>query len=107
MRESSPEDRMRTARAIRSACIDIGFFYATGHGFTPAELEAVLTQGRNFFALPLPEKMKVLSQDVNTPGFVRTGGLDPEKIATGPGRDCCWCLGYSRAGRRWPCSSTR
>jgi len=78
-RESTPEERMRVARAVRAACIDIGFFYVTGHGFTPRELDAVLTEGRKFFALPLAEKMKVLSQNVDMPGFVRTGGIDPEK----------------------------
>lgn len=79
MCESAAEDRGRIARAIRSACIDIGFFYVTGHGFTVAELDAVLSQGREFFARPLPEKMKVMSQNVDMPGFVRTGGIDPEK----------------------------
>jgi isopenicillin N synthase-like dioxygenase len=79
LRESTPEDRLRVARAIRSACIDIGFFYVAGHGFAAAELDAVLTEGRKFFALPLAEKMKVLSQNVDMPGFVRTGGIDPEK----------------------------
>lgn len=72
-------DRLRTARAVRAACIDIGFFYVTGHGFAAAELDAVLAQGLAFFALPLAEKMKVLSPDVDRPGFVRTGGMDPEK----------------------------
>jgi isopenicillin N synthase-like dioxygenase len=79
MRESALEDRMHIARAMRSACIDIGFFYVTGHGFALSELDAVLAQGRKFFALPLTEKMKVLSQNIDTPGFVRTGGIDPEK----------------------------
>ncbi len=76
---STQEDRIRVARAVRSACIDIGFFYVTGHGFTADELDAVLTQGLGFFALPLDEKMKVLSPNVDSPGFVRTGGMDPEK----------------------------
>ena len=79
IREGTQEDRMRTARAVRSACIDIGFFYVTGHGFAAKELDDVLTQGRGFFALPLAEKMKVLSLNVDMPGFVRTGGIDPEK----------------------------
>jgi len=79
LRESTQVERMGTAREIRSACIDIGFFYLTGHGFTQPELNAVLTQGRSFFALPFEEKMKVLSLNVDMPGFVRTGGLDPEK----------------------------
>jgi isopenicillin N synthase-like dioxygenase len=77
--DSAREDRLRTARAVRAACIDIGFFYATGHGFTAKELDDVLAQGLAFFALPLEEKMKVLSPDVDMPGFVRTGGMDPDK----------------------------
>lgn len=76
---STRDDRMRAARELRSACIDIGFFYLTGHGFTLNELDAALTQGRSFFGLPLEEKMKVLSLNVDMPGFVRTGGVDPEK----------------------------
>ena len=79
MAASAREDRMRVARAVRAACIDIGFFYVTGHGYTAEELNAVLTQGLGFFALPLEEKMKVLSPNVDSPGFVRTGGMDPEK----------------------------
>jgi isopenicillin N synthase-like dioxygenase len=79
LHEIAHQDRMRTARELRAACIDIGFFYLTGHGFAPGYLNEVLTQGRRFFALPLAEKMKVLSLNVDMPGFVRTGGLDPEK----------------------------
>ena len=79
LRASTRDDRMRTARELRSACIDIGFFYLTGHGFAPSELDAVLTQGRSFFGLPVAEKIKVLSHNVDEPGFVRTGGVDPEK----------------------------
>jgi isopenicillin N synthase-like dioxygenase len=79
LRASTPDERMHAAHALRSACIDIGFFYLTGHGFTSAELDAVLAQGRRFFELPVAEKMQVLSHNVDEPGFVRTGGLDPEK----------------------------
>ncbi len=79
MRESAQADRTQTARQLRAACIDIGFFYVTGHGFSSGELDAVLLQGRSFFALPLAEKMKVASRNVDMPGFVRTGGIDPEK----------------------------
>lgn len=77
--EGTRDDRMRTAHELRSACIDIGFFYLTGHGFTLNGLDAVLTEGRNFFGLPSEEKMKVLSGSIDMPGFVRTGGVDPEK----------------------------
>jgi isopenicillin N synthase-like dioxygenase len=78
MRDTTREERKRTARALCSACIDIGFFYVTGHGFALSELDAVLAQQRSFFALPLADKMKVLSLNVDMPGFVRTGGIDPE-----------------------------
>jgi isopenicillin N synthase-like dioxygenase len=64
------DDRMHTTRELRSACIDIEFFYLTGHGFTPNELDAVLTQGRCVFGLPVEEKMNVLSLNVDMPGFV-------------------------------------
>jgi isopenicillin N synthase-like dioxygenase len=79
LRESTQEDRIRAARALRSACIDIGFFYLTGHGFSSGYLNDVLMHGRRFFALPLADKMKVLSLHVDMPGFVRTGGIDPDK----------------------------
>src|SRR5215475_2484197 len=79
LRESTPAERMRAALTLRSACIDIGFLYLTGHGFTVDELDAVLAQGRRFFALPLEEKMKVASLNVDMPGFVRMGGVDPER----------------------------
>ena len=77
--DSARENRLRSARALRAACIDIGFFYLTGHGFTSSYLNDVLMHGRQFFSLPLAEKMKVLSLHVDMPGFVRTGGIDPEK----------------------------
>ena len=79
LRDGTYEGCLRIARKVRSACIDIGFFYVTGHGFTSDELDAVLTQGRRMFALPLAEKMKVLSLNVDLPGYIRTGGIDPEK----------------------------
>jgi isopenicillin N synthase-like dioxygenase len=79
LRESTPDERIHMARALRSACIDIGFFYLIGHGFTPSKLDAVLAQGRRFFELAVPEKLKLLSHNVDEPGYVRMGGVDPEK----------------------------
>lgn len=79
MATSTQQERARVARTVRAACINIGFFYVTGHGFTAAELNAVLAEGLGFFGMPLEQKMKVLSPSVDMPGFVRTGGLDPEK----------------------------
>jgi isopenicillin N synthase-like dioxygenase len=66
--------RERAARQIRQASIDIGFFYATGHGFSPPELEAVLDWGLRFFRLPSAEKNKVMWK--NGLGWVPPGGLN-------------------------------
>jgi isopenicillin N synthase-like dioxygenase len=74
--------RQRTARAIRQAAIDIGFFYLTGHGFTPAELEALLGWGRRFFALPLDEKRQIHWQNSSGNGYVPPGGLNPDPDKT-------------------------
>ena len=71
--------RARVAREIRQACIDIGFFYMTGHGVPPAEIEALLGWGRRFFALPLAEKKKL--QWSNGRGYVPPGGLNADANA--------------------------
>src|SRR4051812_28895305 len=65
LHESALEERVNMARALRSACIDIGFFYLNGHDFTPGMLDAVLAQGRWFFELPVAEKLKLLSHNVD------------------------------------------
>lgn len=70
--------RARTARQIRQAAIDIGFFYATGHGFAPAELEMLLGWGRRFFALPASEKRKVFWNNRPGKGYVPPEGLNPD-----------------------------
>src|ERR1700722_8578045 len=55
----SSSERGRAAQAIRRACIDIGFFYITGHGFPIAELDDALHWGRRFFAVPLNDKLRL------------------------------------------------
>ncbi len=71
--------RRMVADAIRAACIDIGFFYITGHGIPKAEMDAFEDRVRAFFAQPLAEKMKIACQrSPKEQGFMRAGGLDPE-----------------------------
>jgi isopenicillin N synthase-like dioxygenase len=55
----SAAERAAVARELRRVCIDIGFFYLTGHGMSAAELDEALTRGRDFFRLPLAEKEKL------------------------------------------------
>jgi isopenicillin N synthase-like dioxygenase len=48
--------RRAVAQAVGSACRDHGFFYATGHGITPAQLNRLDRASRAFFALADSEK---------------------------------------------------
>ena len=56
MQSGSEAARDEVAKQIRQASIDIGFFYAKGHGFSAAELQAMLDWGLRFFRLPRSEK---------------------------------------------------
>lgn len=78
----SSKQRQTVARRIREACVDIGFFYIEGHGFTKSEIDEMLEWGRRFFELPLDQKMAVAvnGQSANM-GFLRIGGLNPEANA--------------------------
>lgn len=55
---SSP-DRISTAKSIRQACVDYGFFYLVNHGVEGQLLSKVLEESKKFFSLPLNEKMKL------------------------------------------------
>ncbi|KAF5802796.1 putative aminocyclopropanecarboxylate oxidase [Helianthus annuus] len=45
------------------ACMDSGFFYVTNHGISEEFMDQVFTQSKNFFDLPLEEKMKLLRNE--------------------------------------------
>jgi isopenicillin N synthase-like dioxygenase len=72
-------ERQAVAKELRQACIDIGFFYLTGHGIAQQEFDDVIAMGHRFFELPLPEKMKLHSN--NSPsrlGYRGFGGPNPD-----------------------------
>ncbi|HUB95360.1 MAG TPA: 2-oxoglutarate and iron-dependent oxygenase domain-containing protein [Stellaceae bacterium] len=72
------DERRAVAQALREACIDIGFFYLAGHGIPQQEFDEVIALGHRFFELPLPEKMKLHSN--NSParlGYRGLGGPNP------------------------------
>ncbi len=76
------EERRAVARQIHDACINIGFFYITGHGFTRAELDDSLAWTRRFFELPADAKMKTAARDNPAKmGYIQVGGLDPDATA--------------------------
>ncbi len=64
----TPEGRHRVAAEIDRACREVGFYIIVGHGVDLRLIEQVETVSREFFDLPLDEKMKVHIGD--TPGAV-------------------------------------
>ncbi|HEX3954266.1 MAG TPA: 2-oxoglutarate and iron-dependent oxygenase domain-containing protein [Stellaceae bacterium] len=63
------------AAAVDRACRDIGFLVISGHGIDPDLVEETRAAARNFFDLPLAEKMQVgqPARDV-TRGYIPVGG---------------------------------
>ncbi len=78
VRESRIVERQAVARELREVCINIGFFYLTGHGIAQAELDALVDWGRRFFELPAEQKM-ALHQALSPgkQGYVSVGGVNP------------------------------
>ncbi|VVA93388.1 unnamed protein product [Arabis nemorensis] len=60
---SSP-DKISTAQLIRRACLDHGFFYLMNHGVSEEMIKKVLSESKNFFSLPLDEKMVMARSDL-------------------------------------------
>lgn len=82
-RESTLDERRAVALKLREACINIGFFYITGHGIPQAEMESVLAWGHKFFELPESEKMKMhQSLTPGKQGYVSVGGVNPDYAKT-------------------------
>jgi isopenicillin N synthase-like dioxygenase len=57
---SSDEARAQVVRELRQACLDHGFFIATGHGVPTSIQQSVLEQARLLFSLPMNEKDALL-----------------------------------------------
>ncbi|KAH0832133.1 hypothetical protein J3R83DRAFT_13042 [Lanmaoa asiatica] len=55
------------AAEIRSACVNVGFFYVKNHGISEAVIQAAVNGARRFFLLPTATKIKL---DIHaTPNF--------------------------------------
>ena len=50
-------DRRAVAQELRLACSNTGFFYVTGHGVPTGQIDQVVQQSREFFGLPMEEKL--------------------------------------------------
>jgi len=55
----TPEDKRRVAAQLGRACREVGFYVIVGHGVDAALVDQVEAVSREFFDLPLAEKMKL------------------------------------------------
>lgn len=93
--DQGPEAAARFRDELRAATHDVGFFYLTGTGVSPALEERLLQAAKDFFALPEAEKLSI--ENVTSPhfrGYTRVGGeltqgrVDwREQIDIGPERE--------------------
>jgi len=93
--DRGPDAAARFRDELRAATHDVGFFYLTGTGVSPALEERLLQAAKDFFALPEAEKLSI--ENVTSPhfrGYTRVGGeltqgrVDwREQIDIGPERE--------------------
>ncbi|KAJ6677452.1 PROTEIN DOWNY MILDEW RESISTANCE 6 [Salix viminalis] len=57
------EDRSQIVRQIGDACEHYGFFQVINHGVSLEAVEKMLGVARDFFSLPVEEKLKLYSDD--------------------------------------------
>lgn len=50
------EDSEKVAKVLRTACIDVGFFYVEGHGISDSLLDKVMVQSKKLFDLSMETK---------------------------------------------------
>lgn len=81
MSAGSTSHKETVAQDLRKACIDVGFFYLIGHGLPAGELDEAVAATLRFFQLPLEAKLKYRATRVGGTGFVRVGGLNPDRAA--------------------------
>lgn len=81
--QGNDEDALnRAAAELGTACREVGFFYAAGHGISAEAREAAFDAAHRFFALPVAEKGKAsIVHSMHNRGYVEMGGerLDETK----------------------------
>jgi isopenicillin N synthase-like dioxygenase len=67
--------REAAARRLGDICCDTGFFYITGHGVSPPLLAAQFARSREFFALPVAQRMALhMKHSRGKAGYEPLGG---------------------------------
>ena len=89
-----PAQREAFLADLRHAAHDVGFFYVVGHGVPPEVTDGVMAAAREFFALPLEQRLEIENMNsrhfrgYSRVGTERTGGAadQREQIDVGPER---------------------
>lgn len=79
---SSP-DRLSTAKSIRQACIDYGFFYLVNHGVEEELISQMFNESKKFFSLQLEDKMKLARKEHRGYTALCDEILDPSSTSGG------------------------
>ena len=66
--------RDHAVEAIRRACEEVGFLVITGHGVSSETVQRIEEVSRQFFALRITEKMKLMCPEGNRRGYKPLGG---------------------------------
>jgi isopenicillin N synthase-like dioxygenase len=80
----TPDGKHRVAEQIGQACREVGFYVIVGHGVDQLLIDEVEIVSRDFFDLPLDEKMKV---HVEAPGGVGYSAVGDVALARTRGQD--------------------
>lgn len=84
LRTDDPAEHRRVAAELGRAAREVGFFYVSGTGIDPAMAADLLRVTREFFALPVEEKMRTyIGRSTNHRGYVPIG----EEVFAGGTRD--------------------
>lgn len=79
-----PAVRAAAAAALGKAAREVGFFYVTGHKISSGLRADLVTQTKNFFSLPVEQKMEIyIGKSKNHRGYVPEG----EEVMLGGKRD--------------------
>jgi isopenicillin N synthase-like dioxygenase len=74
-----PDHREAFLADLRHAAHDVGFFYVAGHGIPTEVTSGVLDAAREFFALPLDQRLEI--ENVNSPHFRGYSRVGTERTA--------------------------
>src|SRR3954447_20779600 len=78
-RFADPDLRTAFLADLRSAAHDVGFFYVVGHGIPAEVTSGVLEAAKQFFALPLEQRLEI--ENVNSPQFRGYSRVGTERTA--------------------------